>query len=818
MHARDIHIRRVVAHAGDREFVVPPEFRVMGEGLASGRLTLRFPALLPAGTLRLVIDYDAPFASGLAGLYRVRQQGLDYAFTQFEATDARSAFPCFDEPGSKTPYDLVLVTPPAMTAVANAPEASKRLLPDGTVAHRFLTTAPLPSYLVAFAVGDFDIVQGRSAPFPIRVVAPKGEGALSASALETAAALVDRLTDYLGVSYPYAKLDLLAVPDFAAGAMENPGLITFRESLLLVDATLASTRLRRAQTLVIAHELAHQWFGDLVTMRWWDDIWLSEGFATWAQAKVVDDWQPGFGAGLDQIARVAAVMDVDALAHARSVREPVRSPGDAAGAFDGITDEKGAAILRMIERWVGPEIFRRAVQKYVRDHAWGTASTDDLFAALDYVSTFNVGQMASGFLDHPGVPEVRASWTCDPLGRSALTLREFTWRAAGSGATAATASESAGRWTVPVCVSDPTQHASSCLTLGTEPVTRELGSHCPAWVYPNAQQSGYYRFTLDAAHLLALAQDERALPPADRAGLIANTWAEVRSGALDPATLLDILARFDGDESRVVVEEIVRVLYEVDRALVEEPARPAFERYARARLASRKAALGWAPAPRGPAGTAADDRALARRAVLTAMGEIVRDTATIAQADDYSVRWLEDPSSVPSDAADVALPISSMGAGAARLRQLRIAASQATTLEGRELALRAMGAFEDPTVLRQALDLVLTPEVRASEIGVVLASALGHRTRRSVVLAWEKDHWADLLRQAPSALGRGFLADGVEALCDAQAAADATEWLLASASEIDGLRRRLEEAIEAAGACAALRLSGAARLSKALSR
>jgi hypothetical protein len=159
-----------------------------------------------------------------------------------------------------------------------------------------------------------------------------------------------------------------------------------------------------------------------------------------------------------------------------------------------------------------------------------------------------------------------------------------------------------------------------------------------------------------------------------------------------------------------------------------------------------------------------------------------------------------------------------MGAGAARLRQLRIAASQATTLEGRELALRAMGAFEDPTVLRQALDLVLTPEVRASEIGVVLASALGHRTRRSVVLAWEKDHWADLLRQAPSALGRGFLADGVEALCDAQAAADATEWLLASASEIDGLRRRLEEAIEAAGACAALRLSGAARLSKALSR
>ncbi len=818
LHARDIHVSRALAHVGDHELVAAPWLRGVRNGAAPDELRLRFPTRLPAGTLRLVIDYDAPFATGLSGLYRVHHQDRDYAFTQFGATEARSAFPCFDEPGIKTPYDVVLVTPPTMAAVANAPEASKRILPEGTIVHAFQTTAPLPSFLVAFAVGDFDIVQGRSAPFPIRVVAPKGEGALSATALETAAALVDRLADYLGISYPYAKLDLLAVPDFAPGATENPGLIAFRESILLAEPTRASTHLRRAQALVIAHELARQWFGDLVTMRWWDDIWLSEGFATWAQTKVVDEWQPGFGAGLEQLARVDGVMDLDALSHAHSVREPVRSPTEAGEPFDEMPYVKGAAILHMIEHWVGPEIFRRGVQKYLRDNAGAAATAHDLFAALDYVSTFHVGQMASGFLDHPGVPEVRANWKCNPAGRSALTLREFSWHATGVGGAAGSAVESTGRWTVPVCVRDPTQRADSCFTLGAEPATRDLGSRCPAWVYPNADQSGYYRFRLDAAHLLALAQDERQLPPADRAGLIANAWAEVRSGTLDPATLLDVLARFDGDDSRFVVEAIVRTLYEVDRALLEDAARPGFERYVRARLSPRKAALGWVPAPRTHMGTVADDRAMTRRAVLTAMGELVRDSATMAQADTYAANWFNDPSSVPSDTADIAVPVASIAAGATRLQQLRLAASKATTLEGRELALRAMGGFGDPTLLRQALDLVLTPEVRASEISIVLAAALGHRAGRSVVLAWEKDHWDDLVRRAPSAVGHGFLVDAVGAQCDAKGAANATELFASSAPEIQGLRRRLDAAIELAKACAALRASSAARLTRALSR
>ena len=812
LHARDLEIVHVVAHVGGREIPVPPELRALRQGPSGDELLLRFPAPLPQGSLTLEIDYEAPFASDLSGLFRVHERGLDYSFTQFEPTDARRAFPCFDEPSFKTPFDVVLVTPPAMIAVANAPEAASRVLPDGRVAHRFLTTAPIPTYLVAFAIGAFDVVPGRSAPFPIRVIAPRGGGSLAGPALETASALVDRFADYFGISYPFAKLDLVAVPDFSAGAMENPGLVTFRSGLLLADSSRRSTGGRRAQATVMAHELAHQWFGDLVSPRWWDDLWLSEGFATWAQARILDDWQPQFEAELGEISRVDRVMDADALVHARSVRAPVRTRSDATEAFGAIPYDKGAAVLRMIEHWVGPGIFRRGVQKYLNDHAWGNAAAEELFSALGYVSTFNVDEMVRGFLDHAGVPEIRVAWKCDSSGRSTLTLREFDWRPLG------TSEQVPGHWTVPVCVTDTTGHGDTCFTLGAEAVSREIGPRCPAWIYPNARQSGYYRFALDAPKWLALAQNERALPPADRAGLIANAWAEVRAGQLDLTTLLGLLARFDADDNPIVVEHLVRVLSGIDHALVDDSGRTPFRAYVRARLERRKAALGWVPRPRDRGDSDDDERVLASRDVLMAMAEIARASDTIAQANSYAVRWLEEPSSIPSDVADVAVPMASIDAGVRRLQQLRDAAQRAATPEERELALRAMGSFTAPDVLRQALDLTLTPEIRASEIRFLIGPALTDRTRLSVAIAWEKDHWADLLRRAPSGLGRRFLVDSMGAICDAADVEDAARFIATRGGDMEGNRRGLDEAIESATLCVALHARLAASLTKSLSR
>ena len=557
MHARDMLVSRATARIGALEIPATTTLRLAVGGVIPEELVLAFDRPLPVGPAALEIAYEAPFATDLAGLYRVEEQGRWYAYTQFESTDARRAFPCFDEPGFKTPYNVTIAAPPGMIALTNSPEIGAAPGAGGDVLHTFAGSQPLPSYLVAFAVGDFDIAEGRREPFPIRVVTTKGRARLAGLALDVAAALVDKLGDYFDMRYPYPKLDLVAVPDFAAGAMENPGLVTFRDVLLLIDPQRATTSTRRAQAEVIAHEFAHQWFGDLVTMKWWNDIWLNEGFATWAEAKIVDQWKPTFGATLSQIAGLEYVMDTDSLKSARAVREPVRSTSEAMEAFDGITYQKGAAVLRMIESYLGADVFQRGVQRYVHENAWKNASADDLFKALDYVSTQKVEQLASGFLDHPGIPQVLLAWKCDG-GSGKLELRQSEWHSLGG---VDLAGGDKHTWTLPVCVAIDGLKAKSCFTLAGDPIVRNLSAQsCPAWVYPNASQAGYYRFLVERDKLFALAHAARSLDPAERLGLVANAWAGVRQGAIAPGALLDLLPLFDGESNRFIVDEILDVV------------------------------------------------------------------------------------------------------------------------------------------------------------------------------------------------------------------------------------------------------------------
>jgi alanyl aminopeptidase len=306
MHARDVSVKSAVAVVGGRAVRATPSTRVAHDGLVPEELVLTFAEPLPAGPARIDIAFDAPFSDALAGLYRVKEGDRWYAFTQFEATDARRAFPCFDEPGFKTAYDVSITAPKGMIAIANAPDTAHKDAGAMTT-FTFATTRPLPSYLVAFAVGDFDVREGAKSPVPIRLVATKGRAALGQLALDATQGLVTKLGEYFDVRYPYEKLDIVAVPDFWAGAMENPGLITFKNDLLLLDPATATTPIKRSMAAVIAHELAHQWFGDLVTMQWWDDLWLNEGFATWAEAKIVDKWRPSFGSVLERERREVGV-------------------------------------------------------------------------------------------------------------------------------------------------------------------------------------------------------------------------------------------------------------------------------------------------------------------------------------------------------------------------------------------------------------------------------------------------------------------------------------------------------------------------------
>jgi cytosol alanyl aminopeptidase len=808
LHARDMTIARALARVGGESRAATATMRPAHGGTTDEELVLAFARPLPAGEAEIDLDYDGPFAPDLAGLYRVVEAGHAYAYTQFEAADARRAFPCFDEPGFKTPYDLAITTPAAMMALSNAPEISHGALPDGSIEHRFATSRPLPSYLVAFAVGDFDVVEWQKEPFPLRAITPKGRGGLTGLALEAAAALVTRLGDYFAIPYPYPKLDLVAVPDFAAGAMENPGLVTFRDSLLLVDPRRATTSTRRAQAQVIAHELAHQWLGDLVTMKWWDDTWLNEGFATWAEAKIVDAWKPSFGATLEQVAGVQHVMDIDALESARAVREPVHSRSEAEEAFDGLTYDKGAAVLRMIESWLGPDVFRRGLQRYLNENAWKNASASDLFEALDFVSAQRIGKVAGGFLDQPGVPEVLVSWTCGgSAGGGRLELSESEWRPIG-------ASSGARReWTLPVCVASDAEKEKTCFTLGRDPIAREFGAGCPTWVYPNADLAGYYRFVVDGPKLIALARSARALSPVDRIGLVSNAWAEVRQGAVGAGVLFEMLPELDGDSNRYVVDQIAGTLQGIDLALVDDDVRPGYERWVRARMAPRKAALGWEPRPNED-----DDRAISRRTVLWIMGETANDEATFDEADAIARKWLRDPASVLPDVAAVALPLASMKAGGARLYQLRAVVANARTPEDRVLAIRAMGTFDDPALLRKAFELALTDEIKLSELRYLFGSALGHRVARPVLYAWEKENWDKLRARLPGSFGVGMLIDVASTMCTHAARDDARDFFVPRTRGIEGTKRHLDEALEQAGLCVALHEHGAAELAYFLRR
>ncbi|HEY8078971.1 MAG TPA: M1 family aminopeptidase, partial [Labilithrix sp.] len=679
-----------------------------------------------------------------------------------------------------------------------------------TTTFRFAPTPPMPSYLVAFAVGDFDVLPlaSRKTSPPVRLVSTKGKSVNGALALEATGEIVDALASWFGIPYPYAKLDIVAVPDFSAGAMENVGLITFRESLLLLDPARASVRSRRNQALVIAHELAHHWFGDLVTADWWDDLWLNEGMATWMEAHIVEAWRPAWGARTDAIVDSLGVMDLDALAAARAVRQPVATSAEAEEAFDGITYDKGAAVLATIERWVGEDAFQRGVRDYLRENAWKSVKADKLLGALDRATGKNVTQMASTFLDKPGVPVVTARLSCERGARWNVELGQETWRPLGSKVT----DDEGKSWVIPVCAAVAGEKKPACAELAQGAPSLLAGRGCPAWIHPNAFAT-YYRFALDEAGVAKLAKARAQLDVAERVTLVSNAVASMRAGKLKPKALLDLLPAFDDDGARQVVALASGALGTID-ALLDDETRPAFRKYALARLAKHKKDLGWLP-HKGEA--ASGDEAILRHDVLSALGDIAADDTTLREAEDFAAKWLADPTSVDSDTAATAVPLASRRAPAARLEQLRAAAKNAKTEEDRVLALKAIGGFDDPNVLEKALDLLLTDEVRVQDFRYVLSAAIWRRASRVVTEKWIRAHWDALRRKLPGELGTGLVAAAGVA-CTKADVEDSAKFYGPRAAEIEGGQRAFAEYSEGAGLCAELRLWAAPLLAKALAK
>jgi hypothetical protein len=424
---------------------------------------LAFEREIGPGALALRLTYRAAIRENSSqGVFRQKDGDQFYVYTQFETTDARRAIPCFDEPAYKVPWQLTLRIPKGMTAVSNTPVESDAAGADGGRVVRFRKTPPLPSYLIAFGIGPFEYVDaGRAGKkrIPVRIVVPRGKADRTKLAVETTGPLLEKLEDYFSIPFPYDKLDQLVIPQTVTfSAMENPGLITWGEQYLLESPGRASGSMRRFAIFVNAHEIAHQWFGDLVTPTWWDDIWLNESFADWAAHKAVAAWRPDSGSEITELDDLFDALGADSVLAARQLHQPIVTADDIENAFDPISYEKGSAVLTMFESWIGEAKFRKGVRRYLQAHAHKTATSRDFLAAIEAEGIPGAAAAMATFLDQPGVPLIDAALSCDVSGRPRLTLSQTRYLPIGSPRPAPQI------WHVPVCARDSGGKASDSVS------------------------------------------------------------------------------------------------------------------------------------------------------------------------------------------------------------------------------------------------------------------------------------------------------------------------------------------------------------------
>jgi alanyl aminopeptidase len=787
LHAERLDIATAFFEQGDRREAADVQTGPNG----ALRLALTTPAL--PGAARIVVDFSGPLDEVPEGLYRVREGDAWYAYTQFEPLSARRGFPCFDEPGEKPVFSVRLRTPGDMLGLANARCLDSRDLPDGRREFTFADTPPLSTYLVAFAVGDFDLVEAppEAVPgVPLRLVTTRGRGHLTRFALECTPRILASLTRWFGMPYPYDKLDLVGVPNFAAGAMENAGMVTFRERLLLLDAERAPANDRLWAQVVIAHELAHMWFGNLVTMRWWDDLWLNEAFATWMEMACVAEVDPALEAGLEAVQEGLRVMDHDSLEEARAIRQPIVDGGDVMNAFDGITYSKGAAVVRMTESWLGAAQFQDGVRQYLSRHAHGNAETADLLSALAQVSGQPVAETLVTFLDQPGLPVIDMALRPFADGTPGLYLAQRRYLPDPESA-AAQADGPAQRWHVPVVVrlgdaqGEITRHA--CLL--TTPTAHLPLPACraPTWLHPNAQEAGYYRWNLPPALLDALLHDGLPhLSPAERVGLPEHVWALLEADLLPLEAALAALEIIARDPHRLVLSGLCAALRRLSRIAPAEP----WAAFVGGLLRPHVERLGVLPRPEDTA----SDRLL-RPVLVTAAADAGALTDLIAPLATATGPLLSDLAGADPEVLQYALPIAAWQGDAALRDVLAEAVRHAPTPAHRAAALTALGGFGDVGVAEGAWALFFTDALRAQDFFALMRGATRRPATQRALWAWLDTRSAAVAEKIgdEAAANLPALSGGVN---DAAGRAVVEAFFEPAERRKSGLERNLRQALE----------------------
>ncbi|MFZ0760770.1 MAG: M1 family aminopeptidase [Candidatus Sulfotelmatobacter sp.] len=749
---------------------------------------------MPAGLATIHITYSGILNDEMRGLYMGKDdQGRKYAATQFEATDARRAFPSFDEPDYKATFDIAAVAGKGQVAISNSKVTSDTPGPGDRHTVRFATTPKMSSYLAALVVGNFEYIEGEADGIPIRVYSTPGKKEMGRFALETAERVLSYYDKYFNIKYPYGKLDLVGIPDFSAGAMENTGCITFREVLLLIDEKQASVDMKKEIASVIAHEMAHQWFGDLVTMKWWDDIWLNEGFATWMSSKPIEAWKPEWHFNLDDVSDAENTMNTDSLANTRPIHQAANTPAQIEELFDGIAYGKAAAVLRMLESYLGEQTFRAGVNAYLQQHRYANATADDFWDAQARTSKKPVDQIMPTFVKQAGVPIINVKSQCSG-NSTAVTLDQRRYYFDQEKFQA----PNDQLWEVPLCMkSSAGQGAVKCELLKKSQETFMLPG-CSTWVLANAGATGYYRVGYQPDAVRALASDaESKLSPAERIALQADIWASVRVGREPVGDYLALAQGLGSDRNRAVLEDVLSQLNYIGEYLVTDNDRESYRAWMRQYLTPMLNDVGWQPKPGDT-----DEQKTLRAHLFYALGYDARDPEVLARARKIADQALNNPASVDQNLAGSAFTLAAMTGDPAFYDRLMGELKNPKSPEDYYVYLFTLAHFGDQDLLRRTLDFAISPAVRSQDALSLIARVM--RNPSGEKLAWDfvLSHW-----EAVKKVGGPFASAEVVGVsgsfCDAGMRDQVEDFY--AAHRIAAAERTYRQSIERINNCVALK-------------
>ena len=730
------------------------------------------------------------------GIFQMKDGGQWYVYSQFEQIWARRAYPCFDEPGYKVPWQVTLHIKKDQVGLSNSPVISESDTGDGMKTVKFAETRPLPSYLVGYAVGNLEFVDAGTAGKKntrIRIVVPHGRSAEAQYAAQTTPTIVNLLESYFGIPYPYDKLDEVAIP-LAGYAMEHPGLVTYGSALIIKKPDQDTPGRQREWVSVASHELAHQWVGDLVTTAWWDDIWLNEGFASWMANKNVNQYHPEWKMNVSELNGYEGAMDNDALVSARQVRQPIESNDDIANAFDGITYNKGSALLNMFESYMGPEKFQQGVHRYLLKYEWKNATSAEFLAALAGDDS-NLASAFSSFLDQPGVPLVTAQLACHD-GAARLDLAQRRFLPLGSSGAAPQF------WKVPVCVRYPagTGEARECTLLEQQSAELRLTktTGCPGWVEANDGANGYYR-VLYQGNLLddLLKNNAQELSLPEKVALIGDLAALTRNGKMPLGKALALAPAFARSPARQVVTKTMEITTGLQDNLVSDDLLPQYRKYLMDLYGGRARELGWKAQP----GESEDARFL-RPSLQGLVANGAEDPEGIAEAKRLALAWLDDHKAVDPDMVGVVLSIAARHGDRDLFDRMRAAAKTETNESFRGDLIFCLGLFQDPEIVNTALPLALSGEFDVRESFGILFAPSERRQTRDLAYDFVKQNWDLMVAKLPTDTG-AYVPYVAAGYCDAEHRKDAESFFTGRSTKFAGGPRILAQVLEGIDLCIA---------------